>query len=79
MSKKYVKRLLNILSNKGIHSDPKSLAAFGPGDARRYGINSFYFTKGFFPERWCSHFLEYPSTPCRIRKLQEIDINSRTA
>ena len=22
--------------NKGIHPDPKSLAAFGPGDAQRY-------------------------------------------
>jgi hypothetical protein len=26
-------------SNMGIHSDPKSLAAFGPDDARHYAFN----------------------------------------
>jgi len=25
-------------SNKGIHSDPKSLVAFGSGDTRRYTV-----------------------------------------
>jgi len=27
--------VLLTLANKGIHADPKSLAAFGPGDAQR--------------------------------------------
>ncbi len=26
---------MTLIANMGIHSDPKSLAAFGPGDARR--------------------------------------------
>ena len=29
---------METIPNKGIHSDPKSLAAFGPGDARRYNL-----------------------------------------
>jgi hypothetical protein len=30
--------------NKGMHIDPKSLAAFGPGDAWRYAAVTYCFT-----------------------------------
>ena len=32
------KKMSKIHTNKGIHADPKSLAAFGPGDAQRSAV-----------------------------------------